>query len=77
MSPGAGLFVRSFSFSPILDNLFYGLMFDIKEFADIVEVRAILEHGITEQVIEAVTPEQLECVDQVLKQMNQDTAEGR
>jgi len=36
---GTGLFVRTFSFDSILDNLEYGLHFEIKRLADVLEVR--------------------------------------
>src|SRR6266567_958567 len=35
---GSGLYVRSFSFDSILNNLPYGLLFDLKVLMDLVEV---------------------------------------
>src|SRR5688572_817043 len=43
--PGAGLFVRKFSFDPLLDNLPYGLMTGLKDLQDILEIRFHIEYG--------------------------------
>jgi DNA-binding FadR family transcriptional regulator len=56
---GAGLFVRNFSFDPLLENLAYGMMFDLKDLADILEVRFHIEHSMIDQAVAAVTDEQL------------------
>jgi DNA-binding FadR family transcriptional regulator len=67
--PGAGLFVSRFSFDPILNNLAYGLQFDVKQLADILEVRHYIEYGMAPKVIRAVTPEQLARLRLVLERM--------
>lgn len=54
---GSGLFVRDFSFDPILDNLPYGMLFDRKQLSDILEVRLHLETGMVERVITSSTPD--------------------
>ncbi|MGH2616631.1 MAG: FadR/GntR family transcriptional regulator [Thermomicrobiales bacterium] len=43
---GSGLFVRAFSFAPLLENLHYGLLFDLRELAELLEVRRVLETGL-------------------------------
>jgi DNA-binding FadR family transcriptional regulator len=63
---GSGLFVKSFSFDAIINNLPYGLLSDAKTVRDLAEVRAYLEYGLAGHVIERVTPEQLE---QTVEQM--------
>jgi DNA-binding FadR family transcriptional regulator len=75
--PGTGLFVREFSFDPILDNLAYGLRFDIKQLSDILEVRYHIEYGMVERVIEAVTPEQLARLRELLAGMEAVAEQGR
>src|SRR5262245_44382404 len=57
--PGAGLFVRAFSFDPLLENLGYGLLFDLKQLSDLLEVRALLEIGMVPRVVKMATPEQI------------------
>jgi DNA-binding FadR family transcriptional regulator len=78
---GAGLFVSNFSFDPLLENLAYGMMFDLKDLADILEVRFHIEHSMIDQAVTAVTDEQLEQLHAILERMrtlltqNKDDAE--
>lgn len=79
---GAGLFVRNFSFDPLIENLAYGLMFDLKDLADILEVRFHIEHSMIDQAVSAVTDEQLQQLNAILQRMwaavgqNEDYAEA-
>lgn len=66
---GAGLFVRDFSFDPLLENMAYGLMFDLKDLSDILEVRFHIEHSMIDQVVASVTDEQLQQLSKVLDRM--------
>lgn len=66
---GAGLFVRNFSFDPLLENLAYGLMFDLKDLADILEVRFHIEHGMIDKAVATVTEEQLQQLYVILERM--------
>jgi len=66
---GSGLFVKSFSFDAIINNLPYGLLSDSKTVRDLAEVRAYLESGLAEHVIERVTLEQLEQLESIVDQM--------
>ena len=66
---GAGLFVRNFSFDPLLENLAYGLMFDLQDLADILEVRFHIEHSMIDQVVGAVTAEQIAELRTILTRM--------
>jgi DNA-binding FadR family transcriptional regulator len=43
---GSGLFVQAFSFDPLLENLSYGLLFDLRELAELLEIRRTLETGL-------------------------------
>lgn len=74
---GAGLFVRSFSFDPLLENLAYGMMFDLKDLADILEVRFHIEHSMIDQAVAAVTDEQLSQFHAVLERMRALLTEGK
>ncbi|MEZ4678495.1 MAG: FadR/GntR family transcriptional regulator [Caldilineaceae bacterium] len=73
---GAGLFVRSFSFDPLLENLAYGLMFDLQDLADILEVRFHIEHSMIDQAVAAVTDEQLTELRTCLNRMANALAQG-
>lgn len=75
--PGAGLFVRSFSFDPILDNLAYGIQFDVKKLSDLLEVRHYIEVGAVARVVESTTPAQLEQLAAVLTKMRTAAEEGK
>ena len=66
---GAGLFVRNFSFDPLLENLAYGLMFDLKDLADILEIRFHIEHSMIDQAVAAVTDEQVQQLYTILERM--------
>lgn len=66
---GAGLFVRNFSFDPLLENLAYGLMFDLKDLADILEVRFHIEHSMIDQAVDAATDEQIAELRTILARM--------
>lgn len=67
--PGAGLFVRDFSFDPILNGLAYGLLSDLNEVNDMIEVRFYLEVGMAEHAVAAVTDEQVERLREILARM--------
>jgi len=74
--PGTGLFVRDFSFDPILDNLAYGMLFDLKPLIDVLEVRFHLEYSMVEKVIQKVTPEQVQRLRAMLDQMRVAAEQG-
>src|SRR5688500_15038392 len=53
---GSGLFVRAFAFDPRLDNLSYGLLFDLQELAELLEIRRVLETGMIDAAMQAMPP---------------------
>jgi DNA-binding FadR family transcriptional regulator len=73
---GSGLFVRGFSFSSILSNLPYGMVFQVKELTNILEVRSYLEHATVERVLKSATPEQLTRLHDLLERMRQEAERG-
>ena len=73
---GAGLFVRNFSFDPLLENLAYGLMFDLQDLADLLEVRFHIEHSMIDQAVAAVTEDQLTELRTILALMATALARG-
>jgi DNA-binding FadR family transcriptional regulator len=66
---GSGLFLRNFSFEPLLDNLPYGLMFGISELAELLELRQTLEVGLIEAAIEAMTEQTLLQLQKTVESM--------
>ncbi|MCC6455515.1 MAG: FadR family transcriptional regulator [Caldilineaceae bacterium] len=66
---GSGIFVRDFSFEPLLDNLHYGLLFNLDDLGELLEVRRVLEIGMIEQVIPIITPAQLDDLRAIVEQM--------
>jgi DNA-binding FadR family transcriptional regulator len=73
---GSGLFVRGFSFDPIVDNLLYGSLFDTKALADSLEVRLMLESGLVERAIETRTEAQLGHLREILQNWAREAARG-
>jgi DNA-binding FadR family transcriptional regulator len=74
--PGTGLFVRHFSFDPIIDNLAYGMLFDLEHLNDVLEVRCQLELGMVEKVVQKVTPEQVQRMRDALDEMRVSAEQG-
>lgn len=66
---GAGLFVGSFSFNALLDSFGFGIMFNLTELKDILEVRFHVEYGMIPRAIEAVTAEQIAQLREIVGQM--------
>lgn len=56
---GTGLFVRAFSFDPLLENLLYGTLFDLQELEDLHSVRCALESGMIGDALGAITEKDL------------------
>jgi DNA-binding FadR family transcriptional regulator len=66
---GSGLFVRGFSFDPLLHNMAFGILSDLRQLTDLLEVRCHLEYGLVEHVLQTVTPAQLYKLDAILAHM--------
>lgn len=73
---GTGLFVRDFNFDPILDNLAYRILFDLKPLMDVLEIRLHLEYSMVDKVIQKATPEQIQRLRAVLNQMRAAAEQG-
>ncbi|MFT4038156.1 MAG: FadR/GntR family transcriptional regulator [Thermomicrobiales bacterium] len=68
---GSGLFVAEFSFDPLLENLTYGLRFDLNQLAELLEVRRVLETGLIGATMAAMSPAAHEALRQTVEQMRQ------
>lgn len=66
---GSGVYVRDFSFAPLLDHLPYGLMRDRRALAELVELRKVLETGLISDAMDAVTPDSVAALRLVLAEM--------
>jgi DNA-binding FadR family transcriptional regulator len=73
---GAGLFVGNFSFDALLENVGYGIMFNLTELADILEVRFYVEYGMIPRAAAAVTSDQLAELRHIVDEMRSAAQEG-
>lgn len=74
---GSGLFVRAFSFDPLLENLSYGLLFDLRELAELLEVRRALETGLVGETMRAMPAATVELLGRVVAEMGELAAKGK
>jgi DNA-binding FadR family transcriptional regulator len=73
---GVGLFVKEFSFDPILENLAYGLLIDRSSVAELLDVREQLESSYVARVAETVTTDQLRVLRSAADRMAERAAVG-
>jgi DNA-binding FadR family transcriptional regulator len=73
---GVGVFVRAFSFDPILDNLAYGIQAGNGSILELLEVRRQLEGAFVEVAAATVTPAQLRVLRSCLDRMGSRAALG-
>lgn len=66
---GSGLFVRAFSFEPLLENLPYGLLFDLRELAELLEIRRTLETGLIGETMAAMPASATQALAEVVAAM--------
>jgi DNA-binding FadR family transcriptional regulator len=74
---GSGIYVRKFSFDPILDNLSYGLLTELTHLQDVLEVRLHLESGMAERVVGECDEAQLERLRAILRSWDVESLAGR
>lgn len=66
---GSGLYVRDFSFEPLLNNLPYGLLKDLHELSDLLQVRRVLETGLIKDAMVAMPDSQKDNLEAVVERM--------
>lgn len=66
---GSGIFVRAFSFEPLLDSLSYGLLVDLRELAELLTIRGVLETGMIEDAITVMPASAIEELQALVEQM--------
>ena len=73
---GSGVYVKAFSFTPLLDNLPYGLMQGRRALSELVALRKALEAGMIADAMDAITPERVAALRDVLAIMGERAARG-
>lgn len=66
---GSGVFVKDFSFAPLLDNLPYGLMRGPRALAELVALRKALESAMIADAMRALTPASIDGLRSALATM--------
>ncbi|MEO3749989.1 FadR/GntR family transcriptional regulator [Streptomyces sp. B6B3] len=66
---GSGVFVKDFSFAPLLDNLPYGLMQGSRALGELVALRKALESAMIGDAMRALTPESAAALREALATM--------
>jgi len=66
---GSGIYVRPFTLDPLLDGLQYQFVGSLREIGEFLEVRLVLELGMTGEVIQRITDAELETLDGVVEHM--------
>jgi DNA-binding FadR family transcriptional regulator len=73
---GSGLFVKEFTFEPLLENMSYGLLFDLRQLAELLQVRKILEHNLLGDAIQKMSEEQIKKLRELLEKMKTRAEKG-
>lgn len=66
---GIGVFVKAFSFEPLLENLAYGLGSVLKQIEEVIIIRRTLEFGLIEKTLELIGPDDIRDLRETLDQM--------
>lgn len=68
---GSGLYVGNFSLEPLLQNLSYGVMFELEELSELLEIRRVLEVGMIETAMRTMTAKQTASLQDIVARMRQ------
>jgi DNA-binding FadR family transcriptional regulator len=68
---GSGLYVNQFSFEPLIDNLQYGLLFDLRELLEMVEIRHVLETSLIGKAMAKMSTVDIRRLEDILSLMDQ------
>lgn len=75
---GSGVYVREFSFAPLLDNLPYALLHgqDRRALGELLELRKVLETALIGAAMRALTAESIAAIEAVLTTMRERAERG-
>ena len=73
---GIGVFVKEFSFEPLLDNLAYGLQASLRDVEELLEIRRVLETGLIDKTIETISEEDVAELRRLTDRMRQRAERG-
>jgi len=73
---GSGLYVKGFTLQPLLENLSYGVLFDLHELEDMLQVREVLENGMVDLTLPHLTSERLNRLEAIVEHMRQRAEHG-
>lgn len=74
---GVGVFVREFSFEPLLDNLAYGLGRNMRQVSEVLEIRRTLEMGLIDSALRSMTATDLAELHTVTARMHKRALKGQ
>jgi len=73
---GTGVFVGAFAFEPLLENLSYGMRFELRELEELLETRQVLEIGMIAKAVAALTDDQRERLRGIIARMGTHAEQG-
>ncbi|MEJ7138255.1 FadR/GntR family transcriptional regulator [Amphibiibacter pelophylacis] len=74
---GVGVFVREFSFEPLLDNLAYGIGNSMRQVSEVLEIRRTLEMGLIDTALHRFTAQDLVDLRAVTQRMHDRARQGQ
>ena len=74
---GRGVFVRAFSFEPLVEGLYYGLLVELREVEELLDIRCVLETGMIERAIDTMSQDTLGQIRSVVERMGELAAQNR
>ncbi len=74
---GIGIFVKAFSFEPLLDNLAYGLGGALRQIEEVIEIRRTLEVGLIGKTLEMIGDEDILELRATVNRMGEHARRGR
>ncbi|NOZ50026.1 MAG: FadR family transcriptional regulator [Chloroflexi bacterium] len=63
---GDGLYVRPYTFDPILETLNYGIRFDTNTLAELAQIRVLLERAAIEYVVKQISTDDLDRLEALM-----------
>ncbi|MGH6760821.1 MAG: FadR/GntR family transcriptional regulator [Phyllobacterium sp.] len=73
---GIGVFVKAFSFEPLLENLAYGLGGALKQIEEVITIRRTLEVGLIDKTVELIGPDDIRELRETCDKMKERAERG-